>query len=71
MSKIEKQLWHHDLVLIDSEQDWLIEDDEFDTHIYKEDIEDDHIPFLQPEMKILYIIPVLTLYVVINIDPIP
>ena len=71
MSKIEKQLRRHGLVLTGSDQDWLIEGDEFDTHIYKGDIEDDHIPFLQRGVEILHIIPVLTLYVVINIDPIP
>lgn len=71
MSKIEKQLRHHDLALTGRSQDWLIEGDKYNTNTYKGGIGDDHIPFLHRGVEILHIIPVLLLSVLINLDSIP
>jgi glutaminyl-peptide cyclotransferase len=65
MAKVEKSLRKQGLAATGKNERWLIEDEVYNTHIYKGGIEDDHIPFLRRGVEILHIIPVHPLFSVL------
>ena len=61
MSHIEKQLRSSGQLSTNLNENWLFEDEPYNTKVYKGGIGDDHIPFLQRGVEILHIIPVYLL----------
>jgi len=60
MARIEKQLREDGQAFSESNRNWFVDGETFQSQVHKDGVQDDHIHFLHRGVEILHIIPVMS-----------